>query len=251
VSSSAERAWDGVWEQNRGKPIHCSGADYWTTATNKRYPWFPRAVADEIKQWCLEASRAEELRLAGEKVMPLLLAGDTRCGKTSVVCETARHLGVPVFRMSVAKLITSWLGETAKALQAALNYAKTSQAGNAIWIVDEIDGVFQQRGTANSSAAREMNVAVSAGLTMIEDLPAKVMLVATSNEPDLIDRAMAARFNIVHFPRWEELAEEERRAFAKSHGYEDAFRSGSYALCVQAARRERVRKILEAGGTET
>ena len=38
---------------------------------------------------------------------------------------------------------------------------------------------------------------------------------------------------------------EERREFACSHGYEPGAARASYAECVQEARRERIRRILE------
>jgi hypothetical protein len=70
------------------------------------------------------------------------------------------------------------------------------------------------------------------------------MLVATTNEIDILDKAMLARFQVVQFPRWEELTDGERRSFAKSHGHEDAHVAGSYAEVVQRARAVRVQRII-------
>jgi AAA+ superfamily predicted ATPase len=199
----------------------------------------------------VEAENAELLAAHGEKLMPLLLTGETRCGKTSAMCEVARHFEAPIFRMSIGSVIGSHMGETAKAMKAALDEA--ALAPHALWILDEVDGIFQQRHveTGGGGCVQEMNSALAVGLATIEALPPHVMLVATTNEPGIIDRAMLARFRRVDFPAWSELDPDERRRFAKSHGCELAWDTDSYARVVQQARTVRVREIIaEAGRTK-
>jgi SpoVK/Ycf46/Vps4 family AAA+-type ATPase len=87
-------------------------------------------------------------------------------------------------------------------------------------------------------------------LSTIDNLPPHVMLVATTNEPHIIDRAMLARFRRVDFPQWNELDLSERRKFAKSHGCELAYCSSSYAEVVQEARSARVKRIIAESRTK-
>ena len=219
---------------------------HWVPASDTRYPWARKSVTDAIRQWMVEAENADVLHAAGERVMPLLLTGETRCGKTSTMVEVARHYDVPAFRMTMGQVVGQYMGETIKGVKAALDEAASAATG--LWILDEVDGIFQQRGGGdNSGCAHEWNAAIGQGLAAIEALPPHVMLVATTNEPGIIDRAMLARFQRVDFPPWEELTEAERCAFARSHRHEPAGKSASYAECVQEARRERIRRIL---GTE-
>jgi SpoVK/Ycf46/Vps4 family AAA+-type ATPase len=216
---------------------------YWTPASDARSPWCPQFVRDQLKEWIAENEFADELRASGEKILPLLLAGESRCGKTSTLCSVANGFGIEAFRMNVARVIGSFLGETTKAILNALH--ETIDTTAAVWILDEVDGVFGKRGGASDGATREMNTAMTAALTMIENMPNHVTIAATTNELDLIDRAMVARFHVVVFPTWRDLGTEDRQAFAKSHGSEVAWRSGSYSECVQSARKERVSRIIE------
>jgi SpoVK/Ycf46/Vps4 family AAA+-type ATPase len=216
---------------------------HWVPANDTRYPWARKSVADAIRQWMVEAENADVLHAAGERVLPLLLTGETRCGKTSTMVEVARHYDVPAFRMTMGQVVGQYMGETIRGVKAALDEAASAATG--LWILDEVDGIFQQRGGGdNSGCAHEWNAAIGQGLAAIESLPAHVMLVATTNEPAIIDRAMLARFCRVDFPPWSELTEPERRAFARSHKHEDAWTADSYAGVVQAARAARVKKIL-------
>ena len=215
----------------------------WVPASDTRYPWARKSVAESIRQWMVEAENADVLHAAGERVLPLLLTGETRCGKTSTMVEVARHYDVPAFRMTMGSVVGSYMGETIKGVKEALDEAASAAAG--LWILDEVDGIFQQRGGSdNSGCSHEWNAAIAQGLAAIEALPPHVMLVATTNEPGIIDRAMIARFTRVDFPAWSELTGGERRAFARSHKFEEAWEADSYAGVVQAARSARVKKIL-------
>jgi hypothetical protein len=217
---------------------------HWSLAGDTRAPWAPASVVDTIGQWLRETEYADELRAAGEKVMPLLLVGESRCGKTSTLCKIARGFGIPAYRMNVASIVGDKLGQTTKAIIDAL--AETIDSTSALWVLDEADGIFGQRGDASDGATRELNTAMTAALTMIENLPIHVTLAATTNEMQLIDRAMVARFTVVQFPTWRQLDRDGRQAFAKSHGCEGAWQSDSYSSVVQSARMNRVNRIIEA-----
>lgn len=218
---------------------------YWVPVLDRRHPWSRKSVAQSIRDWITEAEHGDALVAAGERVMPLLLAGETRCGKTSTLCSiAAEYFEIPAYRMSIGSIIKSHLGETTGNMKAALEEACAGP--QALWVMDEVDGIFpQRRADSGGGAVQEVNAAVAVALAMIESLPQHVMLVATTNELDILDKAMIARFHAVQFPRWSELDTSERRSFARSHGYETAAHADSYAEVVQQARKERVRKIIE------
>lgn len=227
-----------------------TGLRFWSPASDKRYPWCRPAVAAALEQWMIEAEHGDALAAAGERMMPLLLSGETRCGKTSSVCAVAAHFEIPAYRMSIGSIVDSYMGQTTKNLKAAIEEAMIGPT--ALWIMDEVDGIFQKREEGGrGGSVQETNRAISVALAMIEQLPPHVMLVGTTNEEHLIDKAMLARFRHVRFPRWSELEEQERREFAKSHQHEAAWTAGSYSDVVQSARAERIRKIIEAADTKT
>ncbi len=222
-----------------------SSGSCWQPVSGSRYPWAPAVVSSAIRSWLEETQYAEELVEAGEKLMPLLLSGETRCGKTSTLCHIADHYGLPVYRLSIPSIVGKFMGETARSVTMALEDAKAERC--AVWILDEMDALFQSRnGGGSDGASKEWNAALGSSLSAIENLPPNVLLVGTTNEVTLIDAAMIARFQLVVFPTWSELTDQQRESFAKSHGYPEAGRSRSYAEAVQKARAVRVSAIIAA-----
>lgn len=220
------------------------GLTYWTKADEARYPWARKETREALRAWITEAENADKLTAVGEKVYPLLLSGPTRCGKTSTMCAIAKeYFGIPSYRMQIASVIDSYMGQTTRNVRAAL--AEASTGPNAVWIMDEIDGLFPQRNKGGRGSEQEMNAALSVALTIVESLPQHLILVGTTNQPEIIDRAMLSRFTHVRFPEWSDLTDGERRAFARSHKVEEAWTAQSYAEAVQVARRERVQRILK------
>ena len=220
---------------------------HWVRVQDTRHPWARSETLDDLRGWIREAENGDKLAEAGEKVMPLLLSGETRCGKTSTLCWLAHsYFEVETYRASIGSMLGAVMGETVKNFGKAIAEACHGPPG--LYLMDEVDGIFQQRhcDTAGGGAVQELNSAIAAALSMIENLPQHLMLAATTNEPGILDRAMLARFTHVGFPGWGELSEAERKDFARSHKHEPAWVRDSYAGCVQEARRERIRKILDS-----
>jgi len=218
---------------------------HWAPVVEPRASWTPEKVAHGIDRWLQEAQFCEAMVAAGEKVLPLLLAGETRCGKTSSLAAAAIRLGVPVYRVSIGSVIGSHVGETANLISSFIREAVRSEV-RAVWLMDEIDAISPKRKGSNG-AEDERSSGVAALLTEIESLPPDMLFCATTNTPELMDPAIVARFHLVGFPAWEELEEADRLEFASSHGYPQACEGAeSYAGVVQAARRHRVDAILTA-----
>lgn len=220
--------------------------NHWTPVEEPRAPWTPLAVRAELDAWWQEVEGAELLAAAGERVLPLLLVGETRCGKTSSACALAARAGLPVRRMSLASVVGGLMGDTARKMHDAL--LETCLGERALWVIDELDGVAMPRG-GDDAAAKERTHAVATLLAELEQLPPGLPLVATSNIAENIDPAVRARFVVVRWPAWSELPAGERDAFACSHGLDVAAGAelGSYAEAVQRARRARVARIIAGG----
>jgi len=215
---------------------------HWTVISEPRSPWVPLEIERAIRAWYTEVERADELVEAGERVLPLLLTGETRCGKTSSLCGIAAKLKLRTMRLTLAEAVGSHLGETAKAMNTALSELRSSPDG--FWIIDEIDGIAPKRGNTDSGASQERAHAVGALLSELESLPPTIPLVATSNLLKTMDAAVLGRFNVVEFPKWADLKEHDRLAFATSHGCPMAAGASSYAEAVKQARAHRVEAIL-------
>lgn len=221
---------------------------HWEAISVPRFPYVPSAVQSQIARWIRELDAAELLAASGERVLPLLLEGETRCGKTSMASIIGRARGLPAYRLNLAQAIGSHMGETAKAIEGALNEA-TSRAG--LWLVDEIDAVAFRR-LSGQGAEQERAHAVGALLTKLEQLPPGLPLIATTNHMENIDPAVLGRFMCVKWPAWEKLEPDERRGFLDAQGGQGVptLEPQSYADAVKLSREERVEAILSDSGKQ-
>ena len=217
---------------------------HWTGVAEPRAPWIPDAVREGVEVWHEESKHAEALVAAGEKVLPLLLSGETRCGKTSSLAGVAVRLGLPLYRFTLTSAMGLHVGESAKGIKDELDEA-SAQDCRAIWLVDEIDAVTSKRGGSGAAADKEFNSVVAVILTEIEKLPPGFLLCATTNTEKVMDRAVVARFQTIAFPKWEDLSASDRLEFASSHGDAAACEGAkTYADVVVKARRTRVDAVL-------
>jgi len=139
-----------------------------------------------------EQHRGELLRSHGlEPRHRLLLIGAPGNGKTSLAEAVAGELGVPVLRVRYDAVIGSYLGETAARLGRVFDHARTRQC---VLFFDEFDAVGKERGDEHETG--EIKRVVNSLLMRIDALPAYVVVVAASNHPELLDRAVWRRFQI-------------------------------------------------------
>lgn len=216
---------------------------HWTEVIEQRSPWVPASVRQQVDEWREESEHARVLAEAGEKVLPLLLSGPTRCGKTSIVASVARSLGIPLFRLNLGSSVGSLLGETTKLLSEAMAQVSTNEA---IWLIDEIDAVASRRGGEQSASGREHLRSVGALLTFLDSVPSGVLLAATTNLETEMDPAVLGRMRTVTWPSWEELQLSEKHEFTVSHQGPAALAEtgADYDDVVRRARNHRVRKIM-------
>lgn len=133
-----------------------------------------------------------------------LLTGDSGTGKTLAAEVIAKELGLPLLKVDLAQVVSKWVGETEKQLEAAFREAEDSQT---VLFFDEADALFGKRGEVQHGVDRYANLEVSYLLQRLEEYSGIVVL--ASNLKDNIDSAFTRRFHVVlHFPRPEEA---ERR----------------------------------------
>jgi hypothetical protein len=202
----------------------------------------PESIRADLEAWWFEVAHADDLARHGERVYPLLLAGETRCGKTSTVCALAKRSGLPVRRLQLGSVVGSFMGETARLMVKALR--ETVFGPRAIWLIDEIDGVAQTRG-GDGAPDKERAHAVATLITEIESVSPTSPVVATTNVAGLIDAAVLSRFTVISWPRWDELQPDDSRAFLGSHGASPDALGGcsSYASAVRLGRAHRIERI--------
>ncbi|SFB54121.1 AAA family ATPase [Algoriphagus aquimarinus] len=148
-----------------------------------------RGIIDEMVQ---EHHRSDLLRSYNlEPRNRVLLAGAPGNGKTSLAEGIAQSLMVPFYVIRYDGIIGSYLGETASRLKAMFDFIRTQEC---VLFFDEFDAIGKERGDTHETG--EIKRVVSSLLLQIDRLPSYVVVVAATNHPELLDRAVWRRFQI-------------------------------------------------------
>ena len=108
----------------------------------------------------------------------------------------ARELNMEIYKINISQIVSKYIGETEKNLQAVFHEARNS---NCILFFDECDAIFGKRSDVKDAHDRNANVEVAYLLQQIEDYDG-VCLLAT-NLVQNIDAAFMRRITyVVHFP---------------------------------------------------
>jgi hypothetical protein len=136
-------------------------------------------------------------RLMGGNGMKALFTGDPGTGKTLAAEVIASLLGLVLYKVDLARVVSKWVGETEKNLEAAFREAEESHA---VLFFDEADALFGKRAEVQHGTDRYANLEVSYLLQRLEN--SRGLVVLASNVKDQIDAAFIRRFQVVmHFPR--------------------------------------------------
>jgi len=121
----------------------------------------------------------------------VLLAGPPGNGKTTLAEALADALNVTLMIVRYEAVIGSYLGETAQRIAQVFEHARSRHC---VLFFDEFDSVGKERGDIHETG--EIKRVVSSLLLQIDALPSYVVVVAASNHPELLDRAVWRRFQI-------------------------------------------------------
>lgn len=150
------------------------------------------SICEQLRELVEEQHRSELLHAHGLSPRHrILLAGAPGNGKTSVAEALAFELMVPLIVVRYESLIGSYLGETSGRLRALLDYARTRRC---VLFFDEFETLGKERGDTHETG--EIKRVVSSLLLQLDDLPDYVVVVAASNHPELLDRAVWRRFQV-------------------------------------------------------
>lgn len=126
-----------------------------------------------------------------------LFTGASGTGKTLAAEVIAAELDLPLLKIDLAQLVSKWVGETEKNIEAAFREAETCHA---IVLFDEADTLFGKRGEIQQGSDRYANLEVGFLLQRLEQFAGLAVL--ASNLRDEIDEAFIRRFHVLlHFPR--------------------------------------------------
>jgi AAA+ superfamily predicted ATPase len=147
--------------------------------------------------------------VARSQGLKVLFAGESGTGKTMAAQVLAAELGLEIFRVDLATIVSKYIGETEKNLDRIFGAAEGS---NAILFFDEADALFGKRSEVSDSHDRYANIEVAYLLQKMEGYAGAVIL--ATNFRRNIDDAFVRRLDfVIDFPFPD--VEDRRRIWAR------------------------------------
>ena len=156
----------------------------------------PDDTLDEIKIFAARAAHASRVyedwgfrgKLQRGLGIAALFSGPPGTGKTMVAGLIARSLGLDLYLVDLAQVVSKWVGETEKQLGKIFDAASMGQA---LLLFDEADSLFAKRTEVKTSNDRYANLEVNYLLQRIEEFGGVAIL--TTNQESAVDPAFKRR----------------------------------------------------------
>jgi hypothetical protein len=137
-----------------------------------------------------------EQAVARDQGLKVLFAGESGTGKTMAGQVITRDLGLELFRIDLATVVSKYIGETEKNLDRIFEAATGS---NAILFFDEADALFGKRSEVRDAHDRYANIEVAYLLQKMESYPGAVIL-ATNFRQNMDDGFLRRLDFVIDFP---------------------------------------------------
>jgi len=126
----------------------------------------------------------------------LLLLGPPGCGKTMTAQALAGELGIPVFIMRLDGLISKFMGESIAKLRLIFD---TMPDHRGVYLFDEFDSIGSHRNQIQDVG--EIKRVLNSFLINIEKDQSNSIIIAATNMPEALDKALFRRFDdIITYP---------------------------------------------------
>lgn len=150
-------------------------------------------LAERLQHVLLEQRQRDQLTRHGLRpARRLLLIGSPGTGKTSMARVIAGELGLPLFSVRLDSIITKFMGETAAKLRLIFDALVETRG---VYLFDEVDALAGDRATPNDVG--EIRRVLNSFLQFLEEDCSDSMIIAATNHPGLLDRALFRRFDTV------------------------------------------------------
>lgn len=162
-----------------------------------------KSQVEEFVNIVLNSSKLEMQGLDVPKT--LILYGKPGCGKTSIAHYISYLTGLPLVLARLDSLVSSLLGSTAKNIRKIFDYVMGFPS---ILFLDEFDAIAKARD--DQKELGELKRVINSLLQNMDAMPKHCVLIAATNHPELLDKAVWRRFLQkieVGMPKSEELAD--------------------------------------------
>ena len=120
----------------------------------------------------------------------LLMSGQPGVGKTYIAHWISNKLDLPLVTLDLATSISSYLGRSGQNIRSIFDYAKEQPC---VLFLDELDAIAKRRDDAGDLG--ELKRLVNVLLKEIENYPTTGVIIAATNHPELLDKAIWRRFD--------------------------------------------------------
>lgn len=154
-------------------------------------PILSEGTIDDLENFISERCQIEKLIF--EDITPpnsLLFVGEPGVGKTYSAKWLSYKLNLPLITMDLATSISSYLGRSGQNIRNIFDYARSFPA---ILLLDEIDAIAKRRDDVSDLG--ELKRLVNVLLKELETWPSQSIVIAATNHPDLLDKAIWRRFD--------------------------------------------------------
>lgn len=122
----------------------------------------------------------------------VLLVGPPGTGKTLCASALAGELHLPLFKVVLESLVTKFLGETAAKLRLVFDAVRATRG---VYLFDEFDAIGGRRTASNDVG--EIRRVVNSFLQLLEQDDSSSVVLAATNHPEMLDKALFRRFDDV------------------------------------------------------
>lgn len=144
----------------------------------------------QIEEFVSIVRNSSKLEVQGLDIpKTLILYGQPGCGKTSIAHYISNQTGLPLILARLDSLVSSLLGSTAKNIRKIFDYAGEFPS---ILFLDEFDAIAKARD--DQKEIGELKRVINSLLQNMDAMPKHCVLIAATNHPELLDRAVWRRF---------------------------------------------------------
>ncbi len=172
------------------------------------YTWDDIVLSDDAREQLHELCQRVEYRqavfetwgfnrkLAHGRGINTLFAGPSGTGKTMAAAIVANHLGLDLYQIDLAGVVSKYIGETEKNLDRIFTAAENA---NAVLFFDEADALFGKRSEVRDAHDRYANLEISYLLQKMEAYDG-IAILATNLHQNLDEAFMRRLAFVINFP---------------------------------------------------